>query len=140
MSTRILIIDDSAAFRGGLRTMLEVHDGWEVCEAVDGADGIKKNRALAPHLIIMDMAMPGMTGIQAAAAILKEFPKTPIVLLTLYFASDLAEEARKVGIRAMLSKTKMSGFVGDLDAILRGEEFVVPAIEQRKPDAPNSGK
>jgi len=120
--------------------MLEAHDGWEVYEAVDGADGIKKNRALTPHLIIMDMSLPGMTGLQAAAVILKEFPKTPIVLLTLYFESEFAEEARKVGIRAMLSKAKMSGFVGGLDAILRGEEFVVPAIEQRKPDAPNSGK
>ena len=135
MAIRILIVDDSAIFREGLRTMLETHDGWEVCEAVDGTDSIQKNRSLIPHLIIMDMSMPHTTGIQAAAQILKEFPRVPIVLLTLYFTQQLAEEARKCGIRATLSKTAMHQLVDGLDAILRGEEFSVPPSAQAKPRA-----
>lgn len=138
VTIRILIVDDSAIFREGLRTLLESHDGWEVCEAVDGADGVKKNRSLIPHFIIMDMSMPYMTGIQAASEILKEFPKVPILLLTLYFTRELASEARRSGIRATLSKTAMHHLVGGIDATLRGEEFPVPAREQGKPHASSS--
>ena len=59
MSIRILIVDDSAAFRKGLRELLEEHADWEVCgEAVDGVEGVEKNRLLKPHVIIMDRRCP----------------------------------------------------------------------------------
>jgi len=121
---RILIVDDSAIFREGLRAMLAAHTDWEVCgEAMDGVEGVQKNRLLKPHLIIMDLSMPQMSGIEAAAEILKEFPKVPILLLTLYLTPQLTQEARKVGIRATLSKTATNHLVGGIDAVLRNEEF-----------------
>ncbi len=117
---RILIVDDSAIFREGLRAMLEAHTDWEVCgEAMNGVEGVQKNRLLKPHLIIMDLSMPQMSGIEAAAEILKEFPKVPILLLTLYLTPQLTQEARKVGIRATLSKTATNHLVGGIDAVLR---------------------
>jgi len=93
---RILIVDDSAIFREGLRAMLEAHTDWEVCgEAMNGVEGVQKNRLLKPHLIIMDFSMPQMSGIEAAAEILKDSPKVPILLLTLYLTPQITKEAPK---------------------------------------------
>jgi DNA-binding NarL/FixJ family response regulator len=129
MAIRILIVDDSAIFRESLRAMLDAHDGWEVCgEAVDGSEAIRKNRALTPNLIVMDMSMPYMTGIEAACEILKEFPKAPIILLTLYLTRQLAEQARDIGIRGMLSKTAMDHLVRGIDSVLRGQECPFPIM------------
>lgn len=124
--SRILIADDNATFRSVLRAMLEKHPDWQVSEAVDGAESVKQNRLLAPHLIIMDMAMPYMTGIQAACEILEECPSTPIVLLTFHFTDQLATEARRHGIRATLSKSTMQHLVPTVESLLRGEEFTGP--------------
>lgn len=124
MAIRILIVDDSAIFREGLRTMLEDHVDWQVCgEADNGVEAVKKNRLLAPQLIVMDLSMPYMTGIEAAQAILKECPKVPILLLTLYLSHHLSEKARDLGIRATLSKTDMQHLVCEIEAVLSGEKL-----------------
>lgn len=123
MSLRILIVDDSAVFREGLRTMLDDHIDWEVCgEAENGVEAIRKNHLLLPQLIVMDLSMPCMTGLEAARGIFKESPNTPILLLTLYLTHQLAEEARDVGIRATLSKTHMHHLTSEIEEILRAED------------------
>jgi DNA-binding NarL/FixJ family response regulator len=124
MAVRILIVDDSALFRHGVRVMLETNLAWEVCgEAVDGLDGIEKNRLLTPNLIIMDLTMPGMSGIDAASEILKESPNVPILLLALDVPRQLLEDAQKVGIRATVSKIAMHDLTDGIRALLRGECF-----------------
>ena len=128
MAIRILIVDDSAVFRQGLRTMLEPRVDWEICgEAADGLEGIEQNRLLIPNLILMDLSMPRMTGLESAAAILKEFPKVPIVLLTLYVTKQLAQAARNAGIRATISKTRMHDLAGGIDEALYGERLAPPS-------------
>lgn len=125
MALRILIVDDSAVFRRALHAMVEFHVDWEICgDAVDGVEGVEKNRLLIPHLIIMDLSMPRMTGLEAAAEILREFPKVAILLLTLDVTKQLAEEARKVGIRATLSKAAMHHLGNGIDAALQGDQFI----------------
>jgi DNA-binding NarL/FixJ family response regulator len=127
MAVRVLIVDDSEIFRAGLRTIIEAQDNWEVCgEAGDGVDAIQKSRQLTPDLIIMDLSMPGMSGLQAASEILDEFPRTPVLLLTLYLTGQLAEEAHNMGIRALMSKTAMHHLENAIAALLRGENFVAP--------------
>ena len=125
--SRILIVDDSAVFRRVLRAMLESHPGWYVSEAIDGAEGVKQTRSLAPHIIIMDLSMRYMSGIEAAREILREYPMIPIVLLTFVFTNHLAEEVRRCGIRVALSKTEMHHLIPAVQSLLRGEEFTVPA-------------
>lgn len=127
MGVPILIVDDSAIFRAGLRTIIEARDNWAVCgEAGDGFDAVYQARQLIPDLIIMDLSMPRMSGMQAAGEILTEFPKTPILLLTLYGTSQLSEQARDIGIRAMMSKTAMGDLEDTMAALLRGEIFAAP--------------
>lgn len=108
--------------------MLERHGDWRVCgEAVDGVEAIQKNRQLTPHLIIMDLSMPRMSGLEAASAILNESPKLPILMLTLYATSVFVEQAHDAGIRGALSKTAMHHLADCIEALLRGEEFTFPA-------------
>jgi len=129
MGVRILIVDDSALFRQGVRVMLETNADWEVCgEAVDGLDGIEKNRILTPDLVIMDLAMPGISGIEAASQILNEFPKVPILMLALDVPGQLVEDAQNVGIRAIVSKTSMHDLTDGIHALLRGECFAAPVM------------
>jgi DNA-binding NarL/FixJ family response regulator len=129
VAIRILIVDDSALFRQGVRDLLETNLDWQVCgEAIDGFDGIAKTRLLAPHLIIMDLSMPRMAGIEAASEILKEFPHVPIVLLALYVTRQLVEAAQKVGIRATVAKTAMHDLADGIRALLHGEVFSAPVL------------
>jgi DNA-binding NarL/FixJ family response regulator len=129
MAVRILIVDDSALFRQGVRVMLETNLDWEICgEAVDGLDGIEKNRLLTPNLVIMDLTMPGISGIEAASEILKEFPNVPILMLALDVPAQLVEDAQNVGIRAIVSKTSMHDLTDGIHALLRGECFAAPVI------------
>jgi DNA-binding NarL/FixJ family response regulator len=127
MAIRILIVDDSALFRQGVRDTLERNPDWEVCgEATDGLQAIEGNRRLMPHLIVMDFSMPAMTGLEAACEILKEFPELPILLLTLYLTRQLAEQARNAGVRGTLSKTSMHRLRDGIESLLRGEDFTCP--------------
>ena len=121
-SPRILIVDDYAELRTALRRRLTA-ENWEVCgEVGDGPQAIEAARRLAPDLIVMDLWMPGMTGLEAARKIREEFPTMLIMLMTTPNA-DLEEEARSAGIRGTVSKTAMNRMVTGLHALLRGEEF-----------------
>src|SRR6267143_1032614 len=81
---KVLLIDDGDAVRDVIRTFLEKR-GFQVCgEAADGIDAIEKAKALKPDLIILDLAMPRMNGMEAASVLSRIMPKVPIILLTIY--------------------------------------------------------
>ena len=128
MSARILIVDDSAAVRRGLRALLEQSPEWQVCgEAVDGRDAVLMAQQLHPDLILMDFLMPNMNGLEAAREIAKLSPRPPILMLTMYMSRQLVEEARKAGIRGALHKSETAKVVSALQALLRRETFFLPA-------------
>jgi DNA-binding NarL/FixJ family response regulator len=85
MSKHILIVDDSETCRKVTRLFLESQVGLEVCgEAVDGVDAIEKAKALRPDLVVLDLAMPRMNGVEAASQLRAMMPRVPIVLFTMY--------------------------------------------------------
>lgn len=128
MSVRILIVDDNAPIRAALRLVLESHVDWEVCgEAVNGIEAIERYRQLGPDLMIVDVSMPEMNGLDASLEILKFSPKILILLYTSYLTPQLIEIAHKAGIRGTVSKDAMRLVVLGLEALLRGEEFSGPA-------------
>jgi DNA-binding NarL/FixJ family response regulator len=105
MSKRILVADDSDITRKITRLFLEVQLGFEVCgEAVDGTDAIEKAKELKPDLIVLDLAMPRMNGIEAARVIKGMMPQMLIVLFTLYEETVGNALVSAVGIDAVLSK------------------------------------
>ena len=102
---RILLIDDGDAVRDVIRLFLEKR-GFQVCgEAADGVEAIEKAKNLKPDLIILDLAMPRMNGMEAASILSGIMPSVPIVLLTMYGDFMGASLAAATGIKAVVSKT-----------------------------------
>src|SRR5690349_385342 len=100
---RILIADDSDAFRNVLRNSL-VRSGFQVCgEAVDGLDAIEKAKMLQPHLLILDLAMPRLNGVEVASIVKRALPSVPIILLTVY-ADHVRPWEQMFGVKAIVSK------------------------------------
>jgi len=126
MPIRILVVDDHTAIRRLLRRVLqEQHPDWEVCgEAANGAEALERFRERTPDLIILDLAMPKMNGLQAAREIVKIRPKTLMLLLTVQQVStQLRDEATKAGFRGAVSKNTGTEVVKGLEALLRNETY-----------------
>lgn len=103
---RILIADDHEPLRNTLKALLEANPDWQVCaEATNGLEAVQKAAEFTPDLIILDLSMPVMDGLQAAREIFAASPQTPIILFTNHIVSALALDADKAGIRQILSKT-----------------------------------
>lgn len=110
MTTRILVVDDVAAIRRSLRFRIEQETDWVICgEAENGKVAIESVRALLPDVVLLDLSMPVMNGLDAARQIKAIAPKTQIVMFTLHAYPQLVDEARKVGISSVLSKTSAGG-------------------------------
>jgi DNA-binding NarL/FixJ family response regulator len=121
---RILVADDNAAVRYYLRSVLEQHDSWRVCEeASNGHEAVERFRYLKPDLILLDFQMPEMNGLDAARIISKLSPETPILMVTLYLSRQLSEEARKAGVRGTCAKTDTNSVVKAVGALLRRETY-----------------
>jgi DNA-binding NarL/FixJ family response regulator len=105
MSHGILIADDSPQIRNMVRLWLESEERFEVCgEAGDGVEGLEKALQLKPDLIVLDLLMPRMNGLQTAEALQSAMPEVPIILFTLFSDFALAARARKAGVATVLSK------------------------------------
>jgi DNA-binding NarL/FixJ family response regulator len=103
---RVLIVDDHAFIRRGVQTILHPFPEWEFCgEADNGNDAVRMADELKPDVIVMDVSMPGLNGIEAARAICKTQPGVKIVLLTLHESADLVRSAFRAGARGYLLKT-----------------------------------
>lgn len=110
--------------RRSLRTLLESHDGWEVCdEAADGNGALAKFDKNKFDVVVLDFQMPGMNGLDAAKQISSRSPSTPILLVTLHHSAQLAEEARKVGIRGMCTKSDMGCVVEGVTTVLENKPY-----------------
>jgi two-component system nitrogen regulation response regulator NtrX len=102
----ILIVDDYEQVRRAIRSTFEASaDKYECCEAVDGLGAIEKAQQRKPDLIVLDLSMPRMNGIEAAPRLKKMFPETPIVLLTSHNAALGNFDVSAVGIDAVIGKS-----------------------------------
>jgi DNA-binding NarL/FixJ family response regulator len=114
MTVRILIVDDSAPLRKIMHKELDAHTGWAVSgEAENGQQAIEKAEQLKPDLIVLDLSMPIMNGLQAAPALKKILPSTPIVMFTSFHTNFLKDQALKAGIAVVVQKSSSMGVLVD---------------------------
>jgi NarL family two-component system response regulator YdfI len=110
MSHTILIVDDSSLIRHTLRSFIEQTNEWQVCgEAENGAVAIEKVKELHPDVVILDLQMPVMDGLEAAGQINMIAPNTTMLLFTMYNCEQLLKIAPAVGIKEVLSKSDSLG-------------------------------
>ena len=123
MAKGILIVDDNAIIRRSLRRILESMDDWQVCgEAVDGFDGIEKAKELHPDLIILDLSMPRLYGLEAARVLSKTMPDVPLLMYSVHMDSIVEKEAAAAGCRAVLSKaTDVGALIDQAHALLESD-------------------
>ena len=118
MTKHILVADDSSFLREQLRLMIERHPGWEVCEAVDGAEAVRKSQQLAPDAVVLDLRMPEMDGLAAGRRLRQLMPKLPMALFSLDTSSQLEKAAQANGIAAVISKTHWNQLFHWLETVL----------------------
>ncbi len=132
MALRVLLADDHPLFRDGLATLLRARGMEVIGEASSGLDALEKSRALKPDLILMDIHMPEMSGLEATRLIKTETPKTKIIILTV--SDDDADlfEAIKSGAQGYLLKSLASQtFFELLDGVARGEAPITRDLATR---------
>jgi DNA-binding NarL/FixJ family response regulator len=102
---RILIADDHDIIRRGLKHLITSRQGWEVCaEAKTGREAVTLTAELKPDVVVMDIGMPDLNGLEAARQIRKNSPKTEILILSLHFSDQLVRDIVEAGARAYITK------------------------------------
>jgi DNA-binding NarL/FixJ family response regulator len=129
---RILLADDHTVVRKGLRLLLESHAGFEVvADAADGREAVTLAEANRPDVVVIDVAMPNLNGIEAARQILSKAPQTAIVFLSMHSDESYVLKALKAGARAYLLKDSAEyDLVSAVKAVSEGKAFFSPAISK----------
>jgi two-component system response regulator NreC len=126
---RVLVVDDHAMFREGIRALLKDCEDVEIVgEASEGRDAIDKVRRLAPQVVLMDIVMPIMGGLEATRRIRKKNPGVKVLVLTQYDDPEYVLSMLRAGARGYISKTApASDLISAIRAVHRGESFLYPS-------------
>ena len=116
----MLIVDDHLAMRRAVTRVLESQPNVKVCgEAENGRVAIDQARKLKPDLIVLDLSMPVMNGLEAARILRTMMPSTPILMYTSFATSNLAEEALAAGVTKVSTKSSPPALINDLQMLLK---------------------
>jgi RNA polymerase sigma factor (sigma-70 family) len=129
---RILLADDHTVVRKGLRLLLEMQAGFSViADAADGREAVELAQKLTPDVVVMDVAMPILNGIEAARQITAKLPQTAVVFLSMHADEGYVLKALKAGARAYLLKDSAEyDLINAIRAVSEGKAFFSPAISK----------
>jgi two-component system nitrate/nitrite response regulator NarL len=127
---KLLLVDDHPVVRKGIRSCLEGHDHLQILgEAIDGQQAVDKVKELSPDIVLMDIDMPNMSGLEATKIIRKDFPKTRVLILSVHTNKEPVLQIIKSGAQGyVLKDASPEVLVGALEAIDAGEPFFSPDI------------
>jgi DNA-binding NarL/FixJ family response regulator len=125
---RILIADDHDLMRRGLKALLESHAGWAICaEAHTGREAVTKAEELKPDIVILDITMPELNGVEAARRILKCSPNTEILVLSVHYSDQLIRDILDAGVRGYIVKSDSDrDLIVAVEALANHKPFFTP--------------
>jgi DNA-binding NarL/FixJ family response regulator len=129
---RILIADDHDVARRGIRSLLESHPGWQVCgEAKDGREAVEMATTTKPDLILLDIGMPNLNGLEAARQILATSPDALILILTMHDTDQVVREVLRAGARGFLLKSDAGrDLIAAVEALQQQRTFFTTKVSQ----------
>src|SRR5579864_8523282 len=130
MKLRILLADDHEIVRRGLCSLLQKHDGWEVCgEASDGREAVEKAKQLNPDVVILDVGMPNLNGLDATRQLMQHDPDFKVIVLTITDSDQVIREALDAGARGFVLKSDAArDLVSAVEALERNRMFFTPRV------------
>jgi DNA-binding NarL/FixJ family response regulator len=129
---RILVADDHEVVRRGVRSLLEDQPGWSVAgEAQNGREAVEKAKELKPDVVLIDISMPELNGLEATRQILKAVPRTEVLILTRHDSEELAHEVLAAGARGYVLKSDAGrNLVAALDAVSQHKPFLTSTVSE----------
>ena len=130
---RVLVADDHAIVRTGIRHVLAGEPGFEVvAEASNGTEALALALELRPDVVVLDISMPGVSGLQAAAELRRGSPETRVLILSMHDNTEYVLESLRAGVHGYLLKDSAAAELGDaIRAVRRGETFFSPPVARR---------
>lgn len=130
---RIVLVDDHEVVRLGLKSLLDRHPQFDVVgEAASAREAVEKVSALKPEVVLMDIRLPGTSGIEACEEIVSKFPGTKVIMLTSYAEDEMLFSAIRAGASGyILKQIGSDDLIKALEAVSRGEALLDPAVTQR---------
>ena len=131
-SLKLLVADDHEVVRNGVRSLLEAQPGWHVtAEASNGREAVEKAKRLKPDVVVLDIGMPSLNGLEAARQMIKNDPHIKIVILTMHESESLIREVLKVGARGYVSKADaIQDLVTAINAVRSGVTFFTAKVSE----------
>jgi DNA-binding NarL/FixJ family response regulator len=130
MKLRILIADDHEVVRRGLSTLLQTHEGWEICgEAKDGREAVEMAKQLKPDVVILDVGMPNLNGLAATRQLVQQNPNQKVIVLTITDSDEVIREALDAGARGFVLKSDAArDLISAVEALQRNRMFFTPRV------------
>jgi DNA-binding NarL/FixJ family response regulator len=129
---RIVVVDDHAIVRRGVRALLESHAGWEVvAEATTGREAIEAVKRHRPEIVVMDLSLPELNGLDATRQIVRESPQTEVLVLTMHHSEELAREVLEAGARGYVLKSDADDYLlTAVDALRQHKPFLTSGVTE----------
>lgn len=127
---RILLVDDHSIVRRGVRALLESHAGWEIVgEAITGRQAVEIAKRLQPDIVVMDLSLPGLNGLDATRQILKESPRSEVLVLTMHHSEELARNVLAAGARGYVLKSDADqSLIAAVDSLRQHKPFLTSTV------------
>jgi DNA-binding NarL/FixJ family response regulator len=132
--SRVLVVDDHTVIRRGIQSILRAWPEWEISgEAANGEEAIRLAQELNPDIVLMDISMPGMSGLEATRAIRRVRPETKVLLLTLHDSLEWVQTAFEAGARGYLLKSDTEGeLIRALTVVAGNGIYASPSLDAER--------